>query len=186
MIEKEEFLEAMELAMGKAGKQKYGLEKDIRATIDRKNGEVRLSRWTEVVEQEPVENEDTQIPLRIAVKVKPGITVGEFIVDPLPPIDFGRIAAQTAKQVIVQRVREVERKKQFDEYKDRVGEIINGTVKRTEYGNLMVELGKAEALLRRDETIPREAFKNGDRVRAYIYESPTAHREAETAKAHRG
>jgi N utilization substance protein A len=170
MIEKEEVLEAMELAMGKAGKQKYGLEKDIRATIDRKTGEVRLSRWTEVVEQEPVENEDTQIPLRIAVKVKPGITVGEFIVDPLPPIDFGRIAAQTAKQVIVQRVREVERKKQYDEYKDRVGEIINGTVKRTEYGNLMVELGKAEALLRRDETIPREAFKNGDRVRAYIYD----------------
>jgi N utilization substance protein A len=91
-------------------------------------------------------------------------------VDPLPPIDFGRIAAQTAKQVIVQRVREVERRKQFEEYKDRVGEIINGTVKRTEYGNLMVELGRAEALLRRDETIPREAFRNGDRVRAYIYD----------------
>jgi len=91
-------------------------------------------------------------------------------VDPLPPIDFGRIAAQTAKQVIAQRVREVERKKQFEEYKDRVGEIINGTVKRTEYGNLMVDLGRAEALLRRDETIPREAFRNGDRVRAYIYD----------------
>jgi N utilization substance protein A len=91
-------------------------------------------------------------------------------VDPLPPIDFGRIAAQTAKQVIVQRVREVERRKQFEEYKDRVGEIINGTVKRTEYGNLMVDLGRAEALLRRDETIPREAFRNGDRVRAYIYD----------------
>jgi N utilization substance protein A len=108
--------------------------------------------------------------LRIAQKIKPGIQLGEFIVDPLPPIDFGRIAAQTAKQVIVQRVREVERRKQFEEYKDRVGEIINGTVKRTEYGNLMVELGRAEALLRRDETIPREAFRNGDRVRAYIYD----------------
>jgi len=95
---------------------------------------------------------------------------GEYIIDPLPPIDFGRIAAQTAKQVIVQRVREVERRKQFEEYKDRVGEIINGVVKRTEYGNLMVDLGRAEALLRRDETIMREAFKNGDRVRAYIYD----------------
>ncbi|MBP0493817.1 transcription termination factor NusA [Pararoseomonas indoligenes] len=170
MIEREEVLEAMEQAMSKAGRAKYGQEKDIRATIDRRNGEVRLSRWTEVVEQEPVENEDTQIPHRIAEKIKPGISVGEFIVDPLPPIDFGRIAAQTAKQVIVQRVREVERKKQFDEYKDRVGEIINGVVKRTEYGNLMVDLGRAEALLRRDETIPREAFRNGDRVRAYIYD----------------
>ena len=170
MIEREEVLEAMEQAMSKAGRAKYGQEKDIRATIDRRNGEVRLSRWTEVVEAEPVENEATQIPLRIAQRIKPGITAGEFIVDPLPPIDFGRIAAQTAKQVIVQRVREVERKKQFDEYKDRVGEIINGVVKRTEYGNLMVDLGRAEALLRRDETIPREAFRNGDRVRAYIYD----------------
>jgi N utilization substance protein A len=170
MIEREEVLEAMEQAIQKAGRAKYGLEKDIRATIDRKTGEVKLSRWTEVVEQEPVENEATQLPLRIAQKIRPGIKAGEFIVDPLPPIDFGRIAAQTAKQVIVQRVREVERKKQYEEYKDRVGEIINGIVKRTEYGNLMVELGKAEGLLRRDETIPREAFKNGDRVRAYIYD----------------
>ncbi|WP_207537406.1 transcription termination factor NusA [Sabulicella rubraurantiaca] len=171
MIEKEEVLEAMELAMGRAGRQTYGINKDIRAEIDRKNGAVKLSRWTLVVEDDAVEDEETQMPLRIAQKVKPGIQVGEYIVDPLPPIDFGRIGAQTAKQVIVQRVREVERKKQFEEFKDRVGEIINGTVKRTEYGNLMVELGgRAEALLRRDETIPREAFKNGDRVRAYIYD----------------
>ncbi|MCA3349140.1 MAG: transcription termination/antitermination protein NusA [Roseomonas sp.] len=170
MIEREEVLEAMEQAIQKAGRAKYGLEKDIRATIDRKDGRVKLERFTEVVEAEPVENEATQIPLRIAQKIKPGIQRGEFIVDPLPPIDFGRIAAQTAKQVIVQRVREVERRKQFEEYKDRVGEIINGTVKRTEYGNLMVDLGRAEALLRRDETIPREAFRNGDRVRAYIYD----------------
>ena len=170
MIERDEVLEAMEQAIQKAGRAKYGHEKDIRAIIDRKTGEVKLSRWTEVVEAEPVENEATQIPLRIAQKIRPGIEVGEFIVDPLPPIDFGRIAAQTAKQVIVQRVREVERSKQFHEYKDRVGEIINGIVKRTEYGNLMVDLGRAEALLRRDETIPREAFRNGDRVRAYIYD----------------
>jgi N utilization substance protein A len=170
MIEREEVLEAMEQAMGKAGRAKYGQEKDIRAQIDRRDGKVTLERWTEVVEAEPVENEATQIPLRIAQKIRPGIAVGEFIVDPLPPIDFGRIAAQTAKQVIVQRVREVERKKQHEEYKDRVGEVINGVVKRTEYGNLMVDLGRAEALLRRDETIPREALKTGDRVRAYIYD----------------
>jgi N utilization substance protein A len=167
-IDREEVLEAMEQAIQKAGRAKYGHEKDIRATIDRKTGDVRLSRWTEAVET--VENEETQIPVHIARKFQPEIKLGEHLIDPLPPIDFGRIAAQTAKQVIVQRVREYERKRQYDEYKDRVGEIINGVVKRTEYGNLMVELGKAEALLRRDELIPRESFRNGDRVRAYIYD----------------
>ena len=167
-IDREEVLEAMEQAIQKAGRAKYGHEKDIRATIDRKTGDVRLSRWTEAVEA--VENEETQIPVHIARKFKPEIKVGEYIVDPLPPIDFGRIAAQTAKQVIVQRVREYERRRQYDEFKDRVGEVINGTVKRTEYGNLMVEIGRAEALLRRDELIPRESFRNGDRVRAYIYD----------------
>ena len=167
-IEREEVLEAMEQAIQKAGRAKYGHEKDIRATIDRKTGDVRLSRWTEAVEI--VENEETQIPIHIARKFQPEIQLGEHIVDPLPPIDFGRIAAQTAKQVIVQRVREYERKKQYDEFKDRVGEVINGVVKRTEYGNLMVEVGRAEALLRRDELIPRESFRNGDRVRAYIYD----------------
>jgi N utilization substance protein A len=129
---------------------------------------VRLSRWTEIVDA--VENEETQIPVTIAKKFKPDAAIGQYIVDPLPPIDFGRIAAQTAKQVIVQRVREYERKRQYEEFKDRVGEIVNGVVKRTEYGNLMVELGRAEALLRRDELIPRESFRNGDRVRAYIYD----------------
>src|SRR5436309_13406391 len=167
-IEREEVLEAMEQAIQKAGRAKYGHEKDIRATIDRKTGDVRLTRWTEAVET--VENDETQIPVHIARKFQPDIEIGGHLVDPLPPIDFGRIAAQTAKQVIVQRVREYERKRQYDEYKDRVGEIVNGTVKRTEYGNLMVELGKAEALLRRDELIPREAFPNCDRVRAYIYD----------------
>ena len=167
-IDREEVIEAMEQAIQKAGRAKYGHEKDIRAVIDRRSGDVRLSRWTEAVEV--VENEETQIPLSIARKFKPDIELGQHLIDPLPPIDFGRIAAQTAKQVIVQRVREYERKKQYDEFKDRVGEIINGTVKRTEYGNMMVELGRAEALLRRDELIPREAFRNGDRVRAYIYD----------------
>jgi len=167
-IDREEVLEAMEQAIQKAGRAKYGHEKDIRATIDRKTGDVRLSRWTEAVEA--VENEETQIPVHIARKFKPDIQIGQHLIDPLPPIDFGRIAAQTAKQVIVQRVREYERKRQYDEFKDRVGEVINGVVKRTEYGNLMVELGRAEALLRRDELIPRESFRNGDRVRAYIYD----------------
>jgi N utilization substance protein A len=167
-IDREEVLEAMEQAIQKAGRAKYGHEKDIRATIDRKTGDVRLSRWTEIVET--VENEETQMGKAVAAKLFPEKSVGEFIVDPLPPIDFGRIAAQTAKQVIVQRVREYERKRQYDEFKDRVGEIINGVVKRTEYGNLMVELGRAEALLRRDELIARESFRNGDRVRAYIYD----------------
>ena len=167
-IDREEVLDAMEQAIQKAGRAKYGHEKDIRATIDRKTGDVRLSRWTEAVEV--VENEETQIPVHIAKKFQPEIKIGEHLVDPLPPIDFGRIAAQTAKQVIVQRVREYERKRQYDEFKDRVGEIVNGVVKRTEYGNLMVEIGRAEALLRRDELIPRESFRNGDRVRAYIYD----------------
>jgi transcription termination/antitermination protein NusA len=167
-IEREDVLEAMEQAIQKAGRAKYGHEKDIRAVIDRKTGDVRLSRWTEIVET--VENEETQIPVAIAKKFAPEKEIGDFIVDPLPPIDFGRIAAQTAKQVIVQRVREFERAKQFNEFKDRVGEIINGVVKRTEYGNLMVDLGRAEALLRRDECIPREQLKNGDRVRAFIYD----------------
>lgn len=167
-IEREEVLEAMEQAIQKAGRAKYGHEKDIRAIIDRKTGDVRLSRWTEVVDE--VENEDTQIALSIARKFRPEIQAGEYLIDPLPPIDFGRIAAQTAKQVIVQRVREYERKRQYNEFKDRVGEIVNGTVKRTEYGNLLVEIGSAEALLRRDELIPRETFRNSDRVRAYIYD----------------
>jgi len=167
-IDRDEVLEAMEQAIQKAGRAKYGHEKDIRATIDRKTGDVRLSRWTQAVET--VENEETQIPVHIAQKFQPEIKLGEYIIDPLPPIDFGRIAAQTAKQVIVQRVREYERKRQYEEFKDRIGEIVNGTVKRTEYGNLMVDLGRAEALLRRDELIPRESFRNGDRVRAYIYD----------------
>ncbi|MDR3522208.1 MAG: transcription termination factor NusA [Acidocella sp.] len=167
-IERDDVLEAMEQAIQKAGRAKYGHEKDIRATIDRKTGDVRLSRWTEIVDV--VTNEETQIPFAISQKFAPEKALGDFIVDPLPPIDFGRIAAQTAKQVIVQRVREYERTKQYNEFKDRVGEIINGVVKRTEYGNLMVDLGRAEALLRRDETIPRENLRNGDRVRAFIYD----------------
>ncbi len=167
-IERDDVLAVIESAIQKAGRAKYGHEKDIRATIDRKTGDVRLSRWTEIVET--VENEETQIPIAIARKFAPDKNVGDYIVDPLPPIDFGRIAAQVSKQVLVQGVRELERKRQYEEFKDRVGEIVNGVVKRTEYGNLMVEIGRAEALLRRDELIGRENFRNGDRVRAYIYD----------------
>ena len=168
LIERDEVLHVIESAIQKAGRAKYGHEKDIRATIDKKTGDVRLSRWTEIVET--VENEETQIPLHIALRFRPESKAGDHIIDPLPPIDFGRIAAQVSKQVIVQGVRELERKRQYDEFKDRVGEVVNGVVKRTEYGNLMVEIGRAEALLRRDELIPRESFRNGDRVRAYIYD----------------
>lgn len=167
-IERDEVLEAMEQAISKAGRAKYGHEHDIRAEIDRRTGEVRLRRYREVASE--IENEITQITLKDARVRAPEIEIGEFVIDDLPPIDLGRIAAQTAKQVIVQKVREAERKRQFDEYKDRVGEIVNGIVKRNEFGNVTVDLGRAEGLIRRDETLPRESFRTGDRVRAYIYD----------------
>jgi N utilization substance protein A len=167
-IDRDEVLEAMEQAIQKAGRSKYGHEHDIRAHIDRKNGEILLSRFIEVVEA--VENEATQMTVAQARRKKPDAAVGEFIIDALPPIDFGRIAAQTAKQVIVQKVRDAERQRQFNEFKDRTSEIVNGLVKRVEFGNVVVDLGRAEALLRRDELIPRETFRTGDRVRAYIYD----------------
>jgi N utilization substance protein A len=167
-IDRDEVLVAMEQAIQKAGRSKYGQEYDIRAEIDRKNGEIRLMRFREVAD--PIENEATQIPLAQAKRLNPEAEVGDFITDPLPPIDFGRIAAQTAKQVIVQKVRDAERQRQFNEYKDRVGEIVNGLVKRVEFGNVIVDLGRAEAILRRDELLPRESFRQGERVRAYIYD----------------
>jgi N utilization substance protein A len=167
-IDKDEVLEAMEQAIQKAGRSKYGQEYDIRAEIDRRTGEIRLLRFREVVET--VENEATHIPLTAAKRLNAEAEVGDFITDPLPPIDFGRIAAQTAKQVIVQKVRDAERQRQFNEFKDRVGEIVNGLVKRVEFGNVVVDLGRAEAMLRRDELLPRESFRQGERVRAYIYD----------------
>ncbi|MBF0094267.1 MAG: transcription termination/antitermination protein NusA [Alphaproteobacteria bacterium] len=167
-IDRDEVLEAMEQAIQKAGRSKYGHEHDIRAVIDRRTGEIMLMRCTEVVEE--IENEITQITLDQALVKKPDAKLGDVLIDMLPPIDFGRIAAQTAKQVIVQKVRDAERQRQYDEYKNRLGEISNGLVKRVEFGNVVVDLGRAEALLRRDELIPREHFKNGDRVRAFIYD----------------
>jgi N utilization substance protein A len=167
-IDREQVLEAMEQAIQKAGRAKYGIEHDIRAHIDRDNGEMQLLRYRLVAD--PVTNDATEIALEVAQRKNPDAKVGDYLTDPLPPIDFGRIAAQTAKQVIVQRVREAERLRQFDEYKDRIGEIVNGLVKRVEFGNVTVDLGRAEAILRRDETIPREVFKPQERVRAYIYD----------------
>jgi len=166
MIEPALVIEAMEDSLGKAARSRYGAEYDIRAVIDRKSGELELTRYREVVEE--VENFFTELNLDEAREIKADAEIGHFITDPLPPVDFGRIAAQSAKQVIMQKVREAERERQFEEFKDRAGEIINGVVKRTEYGNVIVDVGRGEAILRRDQLIQREAFRNGDRVRALI------------------
>jgi N utilization substance protein A len=167
-IGREQVIEALENAIQVAGRRKYGHEHNIKAEIDRKSGEIFLYRVTDVVEV--VENEITQITLKDAQRKDKTLEIGSAIKDPLPPIDFGRIAAQTAKQVIVQKVRDAERDKQFEEYKDRSDEIVSGTVKRIEYGNVTVDFGRAEGFLRRDEMIPRETFRQGDRIRAYIYD----------------
>ena len=161
-------IEAMEDAIQKAARSRYGSETNIRAEINPKTGETRLQRLMEVVET--VENSATEIAIKDAQSRNPAAQVGDFISDPLPPLEFGRVAAQNAKQVIVQKVREAERDRQFEEYKDRVGEIINGVVKRVEYGNVIVDLGCGEGIVRKDESIPREAFRYGDRIRAYIYD----------------
>lgn len=171
-IDREIVIAAMEEAIQKAGRSKYGYEQDIRAQIDRKNGSIELKRYREVVANDyEIENEVAQLRLDQAKRIKPDAEPGEFLIDELPPLDFGRIAAQTAKQVIMQKVREAERARQYEEFKDKVGEIINGVVKRVEYGNVTVDIqGRAEGLLRRDETIPREPLNVNDRIRAIIYE----------------
>ncbi len=159
---------AMEDAIQKAAKSRYGVETDVRAEIDEKTGEIRLQRLLEVVDT--VENDSAQIAVEDARSRNPAAQVGDYISEPLPPLDYGRIAAQSAKQVIMQKVREAERDRQYEDYKDRIGEIVNGTVKRVEYGNVIVDLGRGEAIIRRDEMIPRETFRYGDRVRAYVYD----------------
>jgi N utilization substance protein A len=165
-IEREEVMLAMEEAIQKAGRAKYGLDRDIRAMIDRKSGSITLERWIEVVEE--VEDDATQMTAAEGASHTPALAVGEFWRQSLPPIEFGRIAAQTAKQVISQKVRDAERVRQFQEYKDRVGEIVVGTVKRAESYSITVDLGRAEAVIRREEMIPRENLRQGDRVRAYV------------------
>jgi len=167
-IEPELVLEAMEQAITHAAKRKYGQEHDIRAEIDRKTGEIKVMRYLEVAD--PIENETTQITIQEAQDRNPAAQAGDYIADPLPPVDFGRIAAQTAKQVIVQKVRDAERARQYEEYKDRVGEVVNGLVKRADYGGVTLDLGKAEAIIRREDLLPRESFRNGDRVRGYIFD----------------
>ena len=167
-IDREIVIQAMEQAIQTASRRKYGQELEIRAEIDRKTGEIRLNRVRHIVEE--VEDDATQLSLEAALAMDPNLEVGGELTEPLPPIDLGRVAAQAAKQVIVQRVREAERARQYEEYKDRAGEIVNGLVKRTEYGNIIVDLGRGEAVLRRDESLPRENFRNGDRVRALVYE----------------
>ena len=167
-IDKKIVIEAMEEAIQKAAKARYGGENDIRCEIDPKTGEAKLTRVLAVVDL--VDNDSTQVNLADAQKRNPEAKVGDMIAETLPPLEFGRVAAQNAKQVIVQKVREAERDRQFAEFKDRIGDISNGTVKRVEYGNVIVDLGRAEGIIRRDEMIPRENVRLGDRIRAFIYD----------------
>ena len=168
VIDRQIVLAAMEDAIQKAARARYGSETEVRAEINPRTGEIALSRLLQVVEE--VDNPATEISLEDARHRNPGALIGDFIAETLPPFEFGRISAQSAKQVIVQKVRDAERDRQFDEFKDRVGEIINGQVKRVEYGNVIVDLGRAEAIVRRDDLIPRETFRPGDRIRAYLYD----------------
>jgi len=159
---------AMEDAIAKAARSRYGAETDVHAEINTKTGELRLARHMLVVDN--IENPAAQISLDEARKRNPAAQVGDTIADSLPPLEYGRIAAQSAKQVIVQKVREAERDRQYQEYKDRIGDIVNGIVKRVEYGNVVADLGRGEAIVRRDEMLPRETMRTGDRIRAYIYD----------------
>ena len=168
MIDERIVLEAIEEAIQKAARSRYGAELDIHCAIDAKTGEMRLTSRTTVVEE--VENDTHQLTLEQARKRDPEAEIGTIYEEELPPIEFGRVASQTAKQVITQKVREAERERQYEEYKDRIGEIVNGIVKRVEYGNVIVELGKAEGIIRRSDGIPRESLQLNDRVRAYIYD----------------
>ena len=168
-IDQESVYSAMEQALEKSARVKYGNERDIRVHIDRNTGDINLKSFLTVVESYSDE-QAKEILLVDAQKIKSNISIGEFITKDLPPIDLGRVAAQNAKGVIIQKVREADKSKQYEEYKDKIGEIAIGIVKRIEFGNLIVDLGKSEAIIKREELIPRETFKNGDRVRAYIYE----------------
>jgi N utilization substance protein A len=161
-IDRSIVITAMEDAIAKAARSRYGAETEVHAEINPKTGELRLNRHMLVVDM--VENPANQIGLN------PAAQIGDTIADTLPPLEYGRIAAQSAKQVIVQKVREAERDRQYEEYKDRIADIVNGIVKRVEYGNVVVDLGRGEAIVRRDEMLPREVFRNGDRIRAYIYD----------------
>ena len=166
MIDRAIVIEAMEDAIQKAARLRYGAENDIRAKLDIDTGDLRLWRVVEVVDE--VENHFTQVDAKQAGKLQDGAAVGDFIVDPLPPIEFGRIAAQGAKQIIFQKVRDAERERQYAEFKDRAGELITGVVKRVEFGHIVVDLGRAEGVIRRDQQIPREMVRPNDRIRSLI------------------
>ena len=165
-IDKSLVIDAMEDALARAARSRYGHETNVKAEINPKTGETRLWRLLEAVET--VENDATQIALAEARHKNPEANAGDFISEPLPPIEFGRVAAMAAKQVITQKVRDAERDRQYEDFKDRMSEIVNGIVKRVEYGHVIVDLGKAEAVIRRDQQLPREAYRNGDRVRAFL------------------
>ena len=166
MIDRGIVIEAMEDAIQRAARTRYGQEMDIRAKLDPNNGDLRLWRVVEVVEE--VDDLYKQVDVKGAQKLQAGASVGDFLVDPLPPIEFGRIQAQAAKQTIFQKVRDAERERQYEEFKDRAGEIITGVVKRVEFGHIVVDLGRAEGVIRRDQQIPREVVRVNDRIRSLI------------------
>jgi len=166
LIDRMIVIEAMEDAIQRAARARYGAENDIRAKLDPTSGDLRLWRVVEVVEL--VDDYFKQVNLEDAQKLQKDANIGDFIVDPLPPIEFGRIAAQAAKQVIFQKVRDAERERQYEEFKERAGEIITGVVKRVEFGHVVVDLGRAEGVIRRDQQIPREVLRVGDRTRSLI------------------
>ncbi|MCT4334220.1 transcription termination factor NusA [Paracoccus sp. YLB-12] len=168
MIEPELVIEAMEDSLARAAKSRYGAEMDIRVKIDRKTGNASFTRIRTVVEDDAVENYQAELTVEQARPYLDDPKVGDEIVDEVPPVELGRIAAQSAKQVILQRVREAERDRQYEEFRDRAGTIINGIVKREEYGNIIVDIGRGEAILRRNEKIGRESYRPNDRIRAYV------------------
>lgn len=177
MIDREIVIEAIEEAIQKGAKSRYGAHHDIRAKIDHKTGELALTRHVTIVEddwqpEDELEefNDSAMVRLRDASKRDPEAVVGKEYIEVLPPFEFGRVQTQMARQVVTGKVRDAERANQYEEFKDRVGEIVNGTVKRVEYGNTVVDLGRGEGIMRRDQSIPREVFNIGDRIRTYIYD----------------
>ncbi|MEE3317165.1 MAG: transcription termination factor NusA [Pseudomonadota bacterium] len=168
MIDPDLVVQAMEESLARAAKSRYGAEMDIRVAIDRKTGRATFTRVRTVVADDELENYQAQLTVEQAKQYMADPSVGDELRDEVPPVELGRIAAQSAKQVILQKVREAERDRQFDEFKDRVGTIINGVVKREEYGNVIVDIGRGEGILRRNEKIGRESYRPNDRVRCFI------------------
>jgi N utilization substance protein A len=169
-IDKTVVIASIEEAIQKAARNRYGADHDIRVHIDPKTGEMTITRVVTVVNDEEVENEYAQRALTEALRTDKDAFAGKEYVETLPPFELGRVQTQMARQVVTHKVREAERERQYDEFKDRVGEIVNGTVRRVEYGNVIVDLGRGEGIMRRDQSIPREVFNVNDRIRAYIYD----------------